>query len=95
LIVCEIITYKNGAPEGEVRKKHMNFLRESGQKGKLLMVGRFADLKGALILWQVASVEEARGIAEKDPYVIEGLVTYDLREWPAIFDYTKTPPLVS
>ena len=73
----------------------MNFLRESGQKGKLLMAGRFADLEGALILWRVDSVKEARGIAEKDPYVIEGLLTYDLREWPAIFDYTRTPPIVS
>ena len=95
MIVCEITTYKNGPPEGEVRKKHLSFLRESGQNGKLLMGGRFADLKGALILWRVDSVEEARGIAEKDPLVIEGLLTYDLREWPASFDYTRTPPLVA
>ena len=95
MIVCEITTYKNGPPEGDVRKKHLNFLRESGQKGKLLMAGRFADLKGALILWRVDSIDEARGIAEKDPYAVEGLATYDLREWPAIFDYTRNPPLVA
>ena len=57
--------------------------------------GDSPTLKGSLILWRVGSVEEARGIAEKDPYVIAGLLTYDLREWPAGFDYTKTPSIVS
>ena len=58
------------------------------------MGGRFVDAKGALIIWRVESVEEARSIAQRDPLVAENLVTYDIREWPPAFDYTKSPPNV-
>lgn len=58
------------------------------------MGGRFADSKGALIIWKVESLVEARKIAEADPLVIGDLLTFELREWPVAFDYTQNHPKV-
>ena len=52
MIICEITRYKR-VPEGEIRSTHMQFLKEYGEKGKILMAGRFADSKGAMIIWDV------------------------------------------
>ena len=93
MIVCELTSYKF-APPPELRAEHLRFLRGRGDRGALLMAGRFADGRGALILWDVASVEEAKKAAEEDPYVRGGAVDYELREWPRTFDYTKDPPVV-
>ena len=94
MIVSEITTYTKGAPSGEIRAKHLKWERSCGDKGKIIMAGRFADARGAQILWNVASLEEAKQLAEEDPFVAENLISYDLREWPVIFNYTVSPPLV-
>lgn len=93
MIICEITSYKR-VPEGDVRSSHMRFLKEYGEKGKILMAGRFADSKGAMIIWDVESFDEVRAIAKTDPYVTVGLVDYELREWPVLFNYTTSPPKV-
>jgi uncharacterized protein YciI len=91
MIICETTVYLK-LPEEEVGRQHRDFLRKLGDQGKLLMAGRFADAKGAMILWNTTSVNEARELAEKDPYVKQGLVTFELREWPVSFDYSVRPP---
>ncbi|MHB1907547.1 MAG: YciI family protein [Nitrososphaerales archaeon] len=89
MIVCEITIYAT-MPSEESRSRHLNFLREWGAKGKLLMAGRFADSKGGMILWKGDSLEEIKEICKIDPYVKEGLLkNYELREWPVLLDYTK------
>jgi uncharacterized protein len=93
MIVCEITRYKT-VPTGEPRSRHLQFLKECGEKGKILMAGRFADAKGAMILWNAESFEEIREIAKTDPYVKESLIDYELREWPVLFNYTTKPPIV-
>ncbi len=57
------------------------------------MAGRFADSKGAMILWNTDTLEEARRIAGEDPYVQQNMISYELREWPLIFNYMVEPPL--
>jgi len=93
MIVCEITTYTKGAPTGEIRTKHLKWERSCGDRGKIIMAGRFADAKGALILWNVNSVEEVKQLVKGDPFVQEDLLTYELREWPLSFNYTISPPL--
>ena len=94
MIVCEITKYKT-VPTGEVRTRHMQFLKECGQKGKIVMAGRFADAKGAMILWDANSLDEVKDIAKRDPYVKENLLLdYELREWPVLFNYTVKPAIV-
>jgi uncharacterized protein YciI len=93
LIVCELTKFKI-PPGPEIRAKHLRFLREHGDQGKLLMSGRFADARGAMILWNVGSLKEAEDIARKDPYVDGDVTSYELREWPVIFNYTVNPPVV-
>ena len=59
------------------------------------MAGRFADARGAQILRNVSSMDEARQLAEEDPFVKGSfLPTYELREWPMIFNYTVSPPQI-
>lgn len=56
------------------------------------MAGRFADAKGAMVLWNVRKLDVAKEMAEQDPYVKEGfLAYYELREWPVMFNYTVKP----
>lgn len=93
MLVCETTTYK-ATPSGELRESHLRFIRGCGDQGKVLMSGRFADAQGALIIWKVDSMEEAKNLAAQDPYVKNDAVVYELREWPATFDYTTSPPTV-
>ena len=95
MIVSEITTYTKGAPSGETRTKHLRWEKSCGDKGKIVMAGRFADARGAQILWNVNSMDEARKLAEEDPFVKESLLTYELREWPVIFNYTVNPPVIT
>ena len=91
LLVAELTKY-NQLPSPEARKRHLDYLKTAGTKNKVVMAGRFADEEGALIIWRVASMDEAHSLADSDPYYLDGLITYDLREWPVIFDYTINPP---
>lgn len=94
MLVCETTTYAT-VPVGDSRSRHMDFLREYGDKGKIVMAGRFADAKGAMVIWNVSSLDEAKKLAEKDPYLKEGLLkNYELREWPVLFNYTVKPPIL-
>jgi uncharacterized protein YciI len=92
MFVCEITSYTS-LPKEEDRAEHLRFLGEKGASGKVVMAGRFADSKGALIVWRVDSLNEAKNLAQQDPYIKKGLVKYELREWTLSFDYTVNPPL--
>jgi uncharacterized protein len=92
MYVREETAYKT-KPSDDQRKGHLKFLREQGDRGRLVMAGRLTDGLGALIVWNVESIEEAQKLAVEDPYAKAGLVTYTLREWAPIFDYTKSPPV--
>lgn len=80
MYVCEITSYRTLPSEAE-REKHLSYLRSKAKEGKLVMSGRFADSKGALIIWRVDSLEEAERLAKGDPYYQAGLIDYQLREW--------------
>ena len=37
--------------------------------------------EGGLTLLRASSIEDARALAQTDPYVFSGTVTYDMKEW--------------
>jgi uncharacterized protein len=65
----------------QYRPQHLAYLEELGKQGRVFAKGPFADGSGGLVIYAADSIEEAREIAENDPYVIEGVRRLELREW--------------
>ena len=63
------------------RPKHLEFLEQSEQKGLIFARGRFTDGTGGLVIYKAESLEEARKLAESDPYVKSGARSLELHEW--------------
>ncbi|PIS46533.1 MAG: hypothetical protein COT17_08110 [Elusimicrobia bacterium CG08_land_8_20_14_0_20_51_18] len=62
-------------------KRHVENLKKLDAEGKLVLCGPFKDFAGGMLIVKAASPEEARAIAESDPFVGEGFESYELREW--------------
>lgn len=65
-------------PEGQIKRKvhraaHLASLEPLSRAGKLIMAGPFTDQAGSLIILDADSLEEARQIAEQDPYTVHGI----------------------
>jgi len=65
----------------ELRPQHIEFLERGGKEGKIYARGRFADGSGGLVIYLAESLEEARRLAESDPYVTSGARSLELHEW--------------
>ncbi len=65
----------------EVRPRHIEYLDELDQKGKVFARGPFGDGSGGLVIYQADSYEEALELAENDPHVIEKVRHLELKEW--------------
>jgi len=91
MFFVEILTYPAPA-SAELRSRHQSYVREQGEKGKLVLAGRFTDISGGLIIWKSSSKEEAESIAAHDPYALAKYASYELKEWTYVpeFDHTKT-----
>ncbi|RRJ64250.1 hypothetical protein EHV15_15965 [Paenibacillus oralis] len=66
--------------EGLIRG-HVAHLRELDRLGHLVMCGPFTDYKGGMIIIEADTIEQARQIAERDPFVESGAENYELRTW--------------
>ncbi len=65
-------------------KEHLDVLVKLRGEGKLALAGPYADLAttpGGVFVLKLASIEEARAIAEADPLVKAGWFLYDLYDW--------------
>jgi len=66
---------------------HLAYQGEQEKKGALFLAGPLSDETGAqmegngLIIYQAASLEEAREIAENDPMHKSGARTFTIRRW--------------
>jgi uncharacterized protein len=71
-------------PESEkIQEGHMANIRRLAAEGKLLLAGPFTDdgdLRG-MFVFTVASLEEARALAETDPAVKAGRLRIELHPW--------------
>jgi uncharacterized protein YciI len=65
----------------QYRPQHMDFLLQQEKAGRIFARGRFAEGKGGLAIYMAESIDEARKIAESDPYVVLGARTLELYEW--------------
>ena len=63
------------------REQHVNFLIQTEKEGKIFARGRFAGNEGGLVIYMAESLEEARKIAQSDPYVSSGARVLELYEW--------------
>lgn len=51
------------------------------QAGKLVLCGPFTDHAGGMIILRVKDKSEARAIAAKDPFVRDGVRSFEVRTW--------------
>lgn len=65
----------------QYRPQHLEYLEALGQQGKVFAKGPFTDGSGGMVIYVADSIEEAKEMAEKDPYVILGVRRLELREW--------------
>ena len=71
-----------------LRPQHLAFLVENESEGKIFARGRFADGAGGLVIYLAESLEQARRIAESDPYITSGARVLEIHEW----DMKSAPP---
>ena len=84
-----VVLSKGGAaPEkiAEYLPKHLEYMIGLEKNGVLFASGPLAEADGktrgdGLTILRAASAEDARKIAEADPFVIAGLRNFELREW--------------
>ncbi|MFA6028239.1 MAG: YciI family protein [Elusimicrobiota bacterium] len=62
-------------------EKHVAHLEDLDDAGKLVLCGPFKDFKGGMVVVKAGSADEARRIAESDPFVKSGFESYELRTW--------------
>jgi uncharacterized protein YciI len=84
--VATFITYANQDKIAEVRPRHREYLGTLKEEGKLAMSGPFEDDSGALIVYEVESLDEARRILEADPFNEAGVFqSYTMKPWRQVF----------
>jgi uncharacterized protein len=76
-----ILTIGDSSKSQEYRPHHLAHLERGEREGFIYARGRFADGAGGLIIYVAESLEEARRIADQDPYVASGARKLELREW--------------
>ncbi|HET7657057.1 MAG TPA: YciI family protein, partial [Bacillales bacterium] len=55
------------------RPEHLNHLAEMEKQGRIFAKGPFTDEQGGMVIYIADSLDEARELAENDPYVIRGV----------------------
>ena len=81
---------KDGPRGQELRKiyreEHLANLRKLQEVGKLPLAGPFTDGSGSLVIFDAENIEEAKKIADNDPYVVRGIFeSYDLKPFNRVF----------
>lgn len=71
---------------GAVLPDHLEYMIGLERKGSLFASGPLSPAPGGatgdgLTILRAADVQEARAIAQADPFVQQGLRTFELREW--------------
>jgi uncharacterized protein YciI len=78
------------------RPRHLAHLEPLDRAGRILIAGPLLDPdgstpRGSVVVFEADSLEEARKLAARDPYVIEGVfATYDVHPFKRVFPGTRT-----
>jgi uncharacterized protein YciI len=71
-----------GADLDPALHSHLEYMIELERQGVLFASGPLSGTPGdRLSILRAASVDDARAIAARDPFVTKGLRSFDLREW--------------
>jgi uncharacterized protein len=63
-------------------REHLEYMIELERRGVLFASGPLLGKPGdGLSILRAATIEDARAIADRDPFVTKGLRGFDLREW--------------
>lgn len=60
-------------------QRHVEHLKKLHESSKLVLCGPFQDYDGGIVIINADSIQEAKDIAESDPFISEGYSTYELR----------------
>ena len=61
---------------------HKNYVKNLLDAGKLAFGGPFPDGSGGLLVYEVASREEAESLRDQDPFALAGVfVRSEIKEW--------------
>ncbi len=77
-----------------LQEAHMANIRKMAESGKLILAGPFSDdgnLRG-MFVFQVASMEEAKALADHDPAVMAGRLAVELHPWFSAKGIRVNPP---
>ncbi|MDE3199646.1 MAG: YciI family protein [Acidobacteriota bacterium] len=83
------------ARRGEFRAEHLSMAWEASERGELLLGGAMGDpLDGAMLLFQSDSPAVAESFAQRDPYVLNGLVkAWRVRPWTTVVGSGAAQPI--
>jgi uncharacterized protein YciI len=79
LILFKMVPGRTLSPE--VLGFHAAHLAELDRSGRLVLAGPVPERQGGLIALRVASLADAKAIADEDPLVRGGYQTYELGTW--------------
>jgi len=65
--------------------EHVKNMGAWAAAGKLMFGGPFLDSSGGMAVLRVASMDEAKKLAEADPCVVSGLMTTEIHPWLLAF----------
>ena len=91
MLFCEILELAT-KPSEDLRQRHIEYLKRQGTRGNLVLAGRFSDVSGGLLVWNVSAIKRAEQLARNDPYVTSKIATFVLKNWLLSFNYTSSLP---
>ena len=82
IFMC-IMDYGDKDAVARVRPKHQAYMHRLIAEGRVISAGAFVpDDDGGLFLYDAASLEEAQGLVNDDPYILAGVIHgHRLREY--------------
>lgn len=81
MIVYAVLLRNAGQDGAQLLQAHIDYLTDLRGQGVVLANGRLLNGWGGIVLYRAASLEEARALVERDPFVQHGIRSYELFEW--------------
>lgn len=67
------------------RPEHLSYLEKMRNEGHVKINGKFSDGSGGLVIYQAPSYKECEELVKRDPYILEGARSYEIKEWEAVW----------